>query len=286
MSTLDPFALANWITLSADEQRARMQRAMSDGLDRDLDLDAEVVTSGGWLSFLLSHRATGITLQLVPGGTFVRGFSEAEERALREELEAAGDEDAQGALSVLDDIASLARPVATVHVPSFLLSPATLDEATLERLIGAAPDGLLPHSVTVAGAGVVATALRTQGLRLPSEAEHEYTYRAGSLEPFPWGRLRLASPAVPWNPFGFVEMGEISEVCADGFQAGYEEAPLDGSPRDPLAGPPVARGGAAELWPWQGLGEWVAMLSGARSSSVDHDGFLTVRPARTIVMPG
>jgi formylglycine-generating enzyme required for sulfatase activity len=253
------------------------------GLGGDLDLDAEAPTPDGWLTFTFRHRATGILLQLVPGGTFGRGLSAAEERALREELESAGDDDAGATLSFLES-AGVARPAGPVRVRPFLLAPAYLDDGALQSLAG--PDvgegGLLPSCVTGAGAERVASALAAVGLRLPSEAEHEHAYRAGSAEPFPWGVTRPPSPRVHRNRFGFERMAEVSEVCADGWFPGYEGAPVDGSARAEGTRPRVARGGSAEVWPWQGIGEWVAMLSAFRSPASEHEGFLRIRPARSL----
>jgi hypothetical protein len=283
----DPFDLPGWMELSPAEQRAAVECAMKAGLHRELDLDSEVLTPDGWLTFTLRHRATGIFFRLVPGGSFERGFSDAEERALREELDRADDydEDAAAGLSFLDDLARLARPVATVRVPPFLLSPEPLDKPALAKLLGRAPDGLLPGCLTVADGSAAAAALAAHGLRLPSEAEHEYAYRAGTSDPFPWGRSRPTSPTVPTNRFGLEHMAELSELCADRWHPGYAGAPLDGSARGPLRRPSTARGGSAEVWPWQGVGEWFSMLSAARSSSAEHDGFLRLRPARSLGPP-
>lgn len=279
----DVFDLDRWKALSHDDQRAAVQEALRAGLDRDLDLESEAKVPDGWLTFTFRHRPTGILLQLVPGGTFVRGLSDAEESALRDELAAAGDEDAAIGLSFLD-AAAVARPAAMVRVSPFLLAPQALDDAAIRSLVGAGTvtGGLLPGCVTEAVVDVLASALAATGLRLPSETEHEHAYRAGSSEPFPWGRSRPRSPRVPANSFGFERMAEISEACADGWNPGHEGAPADGSARDEGVRPRVARGGAAEVWPWQGTAEWVAMLSAFRSPSSEHEGFLRIRPARSL----
>ena len=74
-------------------------------------------------------------------------------------------------------------------------------------------------------------------------------------------------------------MGEFAELCADAWQAGYKGAPCDGSAFNPGKVPRTVRGGAAEVWPWQETAEWVTMLSAYRSSSIEHDGFIKIRPA-------
>lgn len=276
------FDLPTWASLSPDEQRAAMRSALSAGLDRDFDLDAESQVPAGWLTFALKHRATGLLFQLVPGGRFDHGFTEGEEQALREELESAGDPDAEAGLSHLDGLAAVARPVVTTRVPAFLLATAPLGEPEIASLIGQNPGGLLPQCVDSAGALALEAALQKHGLRLPSEAEHEHAYRAGTQTPFPWGVTRPKSPRVHRTPFGLERVAELAEVCADGWVPTLEGAPVDGSARSASAGPRVARGGSAAYWPWQGVGEWVQCLSAHRSAATDHTGFLRVRPARSL----
>src|SRR5688572_14658143 len=107
----DVFDVASLGALSHDAQRAALRAALAVGLAREMDLESESVAPAGWLAFVLRHRQTGTLLQLVPGGSFVRGLSDAEESALRAELEAAADEDAAAGLAFLD-APDIARPTA------------------------------------------------------------------------------------------------------------------------------------------------------------------------------
>jgi hypothetical protein len=79
------------------------------------------------------------------------------------------------------------------------------------------------------------------------------------------------------NPFGLAAMGSAFERCADAYRVGYGHAPVDGTAYRG-EGSPVVRGGGADMSPWQGCGEWLAMLSAGRS---EQGMFAAVRPAVT-----
>jgi len=227
------------------------------------------------------HVRTGFLFRRLPGGIVRRGLSEPEADSLRSGLADKSDQDSESGLDFLDSASDL-RPVAEVTIAPFLLATEPLTRPQLMAILGASAPQELGHMadcVTLSVADQVSTLLDGHGLRLPSEAEWEYTYRAGTRSPFPWVTERPESPWAPENRFGFAGMGEFAELCADGWQVGHDGAPLDGTAREPDGRPRVARGGAAEVWPWQDVGEWVTLLSAYRSPASEHDGFLRIRPA-------
>ena len=76
------------------------------------------------------------------------------------------------------------------------------------------------------------------------------------------------------NAFGLAAMGSANELCADVWIPGYARAPADTRPRSG-DGPRTVRGGAADLYPWQGCDEWLLLLCAARD---EHADFTAVRP--------
>ena len=119
---------------------------------------------------------------------------------------------------------------------------------------------LLATSVVKASA-LSRAELSRHGLRLPSDREWERAYRAGSTSLFPWGDAPPTSPLTPKNRFGFENMGEWPELCQRG----------------------IARGGAGAIWPWQGVGEWILLLSDHKTPASEHDE-LWIRPAASIAL--
>ncbi|MBZ0121299.1 MAG: formylglycine-generating enzyme family protein, partial [Sandaracinaceae bacterium] len=215
---------------------------------------------------IFAHGPTGMRACLVPGGELVRGFSEREERIVREASarnEGIGNHYEE--YGYLLDQAPAMRPVARVRVQPFLV---------FER----PSEPREPAEVTVM--------LQELPFRLMTETEHEHAERAGRVSELTWDGDAI--PGEAWmlrvqaeqlrNRFGLTMLGLYPEACADLWAPSYEAAPADGSAR--LGeGRRVVRGGALMVSPWQACGEWQLLTNAVRGTSAAWEYFLSIRPA-------
>jgi len=105
----------------------------------------------------------------------------------------------------------------------------------------------------------------------------QLTWRGDALPHEAWFLEASALGPEACNAFGLWGFGLEPELCADAWAPDYEGAPTDGSARTG-AGPRAARGGAAEVYPWQGCGEWQLLLTAVRGSQDAWEYGVAVRP--------
>jgi formylglycine-generating enzyme required for sulfatase activity len=298
--------------------RARQLAVVAELLKGDEHLevrDGRVYPAGGTRIVTVHDRKRGLDFCVIPGGTFEMGLSEEEETTLRSVDTRTGfeDYDEGGEEAYVEQFLSAAstmRPVREVTVPPFLLARFPLTMAVARRFLELDPSrrrtlGKADGSLASLHPDEIDKVLEAVGCRLPSESEWEYAYRAGSASVFPWGeevldaweyadRASIPEEMDGWgavfsdeqvclsaaNAFGLVSMGAVPEVCADAWHSTFHGAPTDGSPW--IGGVDrVVRGGAAEVFPWQGYGEWL-LLASAKRSSRSAKVPTALRPARSL----
>jgi formylglycine-generating enzyme len=209
----------------------------------------------------LLHKASGIPFQFVPGGSYLMGFTDAEERSAR------------SLSSVLQANLEEMRPVQSRSVSPLLVSLTPV----LNQQIASDLTDRRSHPAFFSHRNAERFA-ESLGCRLPHEFEWEYVCRAGTQTLFPFGdQLPNDEELGKWlscdfsdlrrlrcNPFGLYGMAN-PEWCQEKFTATLKE---DASTVD---GSYAIRGGGAYFWPWQDK-EWVWCMSAMRSPSSGLEG--------------
>lgn len=238
------------------------------------------------------RTAPQIEMVLIPAGTFMMGSPDSETRRISQEA-----------------------PSHQVTVRIFYMGKYEVTQAQYQAVMGTNPSSFKGdnHPVdNVSWEDAVEFCRRLSQMtgtkyRLPSEAEWEYSCRAGTTTPFAFGSSLSSEQAnfdgnLPYgetapsmyrresipvgslkpNAFGLYDMhGNVSEWCQDLYHDNYHGAPVDGSAWEKGGNPQirVKRGGA-----------WQSAANGCRSAyrigdpynyKADTNGFRVVSAAQT-----
>lgn len=206
---------------------------------------------------VLSHKEYGLQFIYVPGGEFLRGFTNENQEA------------AEKISKIVNVNYSEMRPVKIERVSSFLITRTPILNSL--KNIGSKKDSYVPLYCNYQEAESIAKRMK---MRLPSETEWEYCVRAGGDTLFPFGNELLAENELEkWMTQDFYDLQKsksnklgiyglfTGEWTCDVFQTDYKEQ-TDGLTNR------VIRGGGAYFWPWQDQ-EWVWCMSAMRMPSCD-----------------
>jgi hypothetical protein len=284
ISTLQAlYVIDMWSQLSLIEQDRLIEWLaikMSDDFEH---IETNVVNSDShFRSPLFRHRLSDLMFNLIIGGQFLMGLSDAEERT------------ASGMFNKISDFTDNMKPAHIVHVKPFLISNMPILRGFAEKHLRINYKYVRPQAPNVRMKDVVMYLSRDEttilnlkfGFERPTEAQWEYAYRGGTSTLFYFGNsvpndhvlennilLRDFSDdsrnrsAV--NPFGLVGMC-AGTWCEDSFIPNYNNARHDDLPI--LGGPPFAvRAGGSHGWPWEFQHEWILCLSAYRTHSQNID---------------
>lgn len=226
-----------WLRTETYSLSPRMQKVIIGPLSRDLS--CRVGT--------FRHKKTGIELNLIPGGAFAMGA----------ELGTPG----------VTMSRSNERPQHSVTVKPMLIARREVSQSQWARLMTRNPSIYKGEALPVHGVSWNLVkqwlALAGGGLRLPSEAEWEYSCRGMSTGDYFWGEPSLASRYC-WsqansrsqphsvfdhdnktNAFGLSDMsGNVSEWLEDRYFSNYSKGPKTEKPRVGSSEFVVYRGGS------------------------------------------
>lgn len=174
----------------------------------------------------LHHAATGLPFVVVPGGSFEMGLTATDLAELRAYLRASGAPDWESDYDYLDRQSENLRPPHQVRVHPFVVARARLLGEEVERLSEGRFRGAYCYNLRWREARELAA---SHGLRLPSEAEHEWLARDGGRYSFTLDSARRLEEIEGDSELLHSRFG-VRDLCddqwaEDDYHPSYEGAP-------------------------------------------------------------
>lgn len=242
-------AIKTYIKLSGNEKRKKVKEVLGERAK-----EFSISMSDGIP--ILSHNEYGLQFVYVPGGEFIRGFTNENQKA------------AEKISKVVNANYSEMRPVKLESVSSFLITRTPILNFIKDPETEAS---YVPLYCDYQEAESIAKRMK---MRLPSETEWEYCVRAGSDTLFPFGdELPEENELERWMTQDFYDLQKsksnelgiyglfTGEWTCDVFQTDFRAQTYGLTSK-------VIRGGGAYFWPWQDQ-EWVWCMSAMRMPSSD-----------------
>lgn len=244
------YSISKYLKLSYEEKKIHISTVLDDqfndftfGKSKDIPF--------------LIHNKSGLEFVYVPGGEYIKGFSEENQCA------------AEKISDVVNANYDEMRPVRKETVAPFLITRTPILNKNIDSMSVVNRNG--PFYCSYEEATEIANKV---AMRLPNENEWEYFARSGSNTLFPFGDELLDEYELKkWmtQDFGNLEEQRANELGIYGLFTGEwttDHFTNNYSDEADVFDCRTVRGGGAFFWPWQAQ-EWVWCMSAMRMPSDD-----------------
>lgn len=264
------FRVENWAVASSDEKEAFLVDLLGK-MPSEFSLCKEIESS--IMASHYFHRPTGTYWNFIPGGSFVMGLTEGEERAAKALIDPPPlnvEEMRPCHIEEIRPFVMMVHPFLVFQVTKYLKIKEWEDRPFYDKKNEWVPAFLSRLELE--------NLAKEVGFSIPDERQWEYACRGGTKTLFFFGDKIPSdacldhllsvdfreSKAFKSNPFGLYSLFS-GEWCNDEFKFSYSDE------CEKKIGY-VVRGGGSLFWPWQDSGEWAFCMSATRMPSTDSFG--------------